>query len=54
MKYYPTFDFFQPFNNSEFILNSWASQLVPVVRNPPASTVDIRDMGLIPGSERSP
>ena len=24
-----------------------------MVRNPPASTVDIRDMGLIPGSERS-
>ena len=26
----------------------------PVVKNPPASTRDVRDAGLIPGLERSP
>ena len=31
-----------------------ASQVVPVVKNPPASAGDIRDAGLIPGSGRSP
>ena len=31
-----------------------ASQLVPVVNNPPANAGDIRDTGLIPGSGRSP
>ena len=31
-----------------------ASQVVLVVKNPPANARDIRDMGLIPGSGRSP
>ena len=31
-----------------------ASQVVLAVKNPPASAGDIRDMGLIPGSGRSP
>ena len=32
----------------------WASDLVLVVKNLPTSAGDIRDMGLIPGSGRSP
>ena len=32
---------------------SWASQVVLVVKNPPASAGDIRDTGLTPGSGRS-
>ena len=32
----------------------WASQVVLVVKNLPANAGDIRDSGLIPGSERSP
>ena len=32
---------------------AWASQ-VALVKNPPASVGDIRDLGLIPGSGRSP
>ena len=33
----------------------WASQVVPVVKNPPANAGDIRGAaGLIPGLERSP
>ena len=31
-----------------------ASQVVPVVNNLPANAGDIRDVGLIPGSGRSP
>ena len=31
-----------------------ASQVVPVVKNPPANAGDIRDGGSIPGSGRSP
>ena len=31
-----------------------ASQVVLVVKNPPANAGDTRDMGLIPGSGRSP
>ena len=31
----------------------WASQVVLVVKNPPANAGDIRDVGLIPGSGRS-
>ena len=31
----------------------WASQMALVVKNPPVSVGDIRDMGLIPGSGRS-
>ena len=30
------------------------SQVTIVVKNPPANAGDLRDMGLIPGSERSP
>ena len=32
----------------------WAYQLTLVVKNSPANTGDIRDLGLIPGSGRSP
>ena len=32
----------------------WASQLVLVVKNPPANAGDVRDVGLILGSGRSP
>ena len=31
-----------------------ASQVAPVVKNPPANAGDVRDMGSIPGSGRSP
>ena len=37
-----------------FIYISWASQVALVVKNPPASAGDIRDLSLIPGSGRSP
>ena len=33
--------------------SKWASQVVPVVKYLPASAGDIRDMGSIPGTERS-
>ena len=33
---------------------SWASQVVLVVKNPPADAADIRDVGSIPGWGRSP
>ena len=33
---------------------TWASQVVLVIKNPPASAGDIREVGLILGSERSP
>ena len=32
----------------------WASHVALVVKNLPANAGDIRDTGLIPGSERSP
>ena len=32
----------------------WASQVAPVVKNPCASAGDERDVGLTPGSARSP
>ena len=32
----------------------WASQVVLVVKNPPANAGDVRDMGSIPGLGRSP
>ena len=32
----------------------WVSQVVLVVKNPPANAGDIRDVGLTPGSRRSP
>ena len=37
-----------------FLSTQWASQVVLVVKNPPASAGDIRDVGLIPQSGRSP
>ena len=33
---------------------SWASQVALVVKNPPASAGDVRDVSSIPGSGRSP
>ena len=33
---------------------SWASQVVLVVKSPPANAGDTRDAGSIPGSGRSP
>ena len=35
-------------------MGTWASEVVLVVKNPPASAGDIRDEGSIPGSGRSP
>ena len=35
-------------------VKTWASQVVPVVKNLPAKAGDIRNTGLIPESERSP
>ena len=32
----------------------WASQVILVVKNPPAKAGDVRDMGSISGSGRSP
>ena len=34
--------------------NDWASRVALMVKNPPASASDIRDVGWIPGSGRSP
>ena len=39
---------------SNYHLNIWASQVVLVVKNLLASAGDVRDMGMIPGSERAP
>ena len=33
---------------------NWASQVVPVVKKPPARAGDVTDMGAIPGSGRFP
>ena len=38
----------------ETLISVWASQAALVVKNPPANAGDIRDMGSIPGSGRSP
>ena len=35
-------------------MDLWASQLVLVLKNPPAKAEDVRDSGSIPGSGRSP
>ena len=32
----------------------WASQVMPVVKNPPTNAGNTRDLGSIPGSGRSP
>ena len=37
-----------------FVTTLWGSQVALVVKNPPASAGDTRDMGSIPGSGRSP
>ena len=34
--------------------NTWASQVVPVVKNLPANARDVRDADSIPGLKRSP
>ena len=34
--------------------NTWASQVVLMIKNPPANKAEARDPGLIPGSGRSP
>ena len=36
------------------VTHPWASQVVLVVKNPPANAGDMRDAGSIPGSGRSP
>ena len=41
---------FKPLSNSFLLCN----QVAPVVKSPPASVGDIRDMGSIPGLGRSP
>ena len=35
-------------------VDSWTSQVAPVVKNPPANAGDVRDVSLIPESGRSP
>ena len=45
------------FNFSMFLsmpIITWASQVVLVVKNPPANAGDVREVGLILGSGRSP
>ena len=37
-----------------YILLEWVAQVALVVKNLPANAVDKRDLGLIPGSGRSP
>ena len=38
----------------EQVYGGWASQVTLVVKKPPASAEDVRDVGSIPGSGRSP
>ena len=49
---------YSPFGRKELDMTEWlilgASQVVLVVKNPPANAGDIRDVGSIPGSGRSP
>ena len=40
--------------DSDIYIHIWASQVLLVVKNPPASSRDVRDVGSIPGSGRSP
>ena len=44
----------QPFKLQQLLKKNWASQMVPVVKNLPASAGDIRDAGSTPGLGRSP
>ena len=53
------FSFWNPYNASDGAFNvvpklSWASQVVLVVKNPPANEGDIRHLGLFPRSGKSP
>ena len=45
-------EFYTLLANNEHLLE--VSQMALAVKNPPANAEDIRDMGLIPGSGRSP
>ena len=40
--------------SKEIQIYIWASQVLLVVKNPPASSKDVRDVGSIPASGRSP
>ena len=40
--------------DNTFLTFARASQVAPVVKNPPANVGDLRDVGLIPGLGRSP
>ena len=40
--------------NMEMLVKAWSSQVVLMVKNLPANAGDIRNVGLIPGSGRSP
>ena len=40
--------------NTSYLMELWASQLMLVVRNPPANAGDVRDTGSVPVSRRSP
>ena len=41
-------------NYGSILWKIWASQVALVVKNPPAISEDVRNMGSIPGSGRSP
>ena len=41
-------------NETSLYTATWASQMVLVVKNPPANARDVRDVGSIPGLGRSP
>ena len=47
-------DLVQRKNREVFSMEVWASQLALVVKKSPASAGDAREVGLIPGSRRSP
>ena len=50
-----THELFSPrYQKIRGLIFKWASQMVLVVKNLPARTGDLRDMGLIPGLGRSP
>ena len=52
----PSDEIKQKKNKTHFIstLKHWASQLAPMVKNPPVNVGDARDANLIPGLRRSP
>ena len=45
---------FLKIKNSLLYTRIWASQVALVVKNPPGNAEDMRSLGLIPGSGRSP